>query len=91
FTPERCAAGVVLTGGSAKLPGLAEAAAKIFGVPAHIGELPGVVDERLRDPALATVVGLLHFGLQSRTEAAPPRRAGGGFIQDIKKLFAVGA
>ena len=37
FSPESCASGVVLTGGSAKLKGIVEAAAKVFGVTAHLG------------------------------------------------------
>jgi cell division protein FtsA len=88
FVPERCGAGVILTGGTSRLPGLTEAAAKAFGVAVHIGELPGAVDEKLREPAFATVTGLLNYGAQSRAESAPAKRAGtGGFI---KKLFAVG-
>ena len=88
FAPERCGAGVILTGGTARLPGLTEAAAKVFGVAVHIGELPGAVDEKLREPAFATVTGLLNYGAQSRAESAPAKRAStGGFI---KKLFAVG-
>jgi cell division protein FtsA len=88
FAPERCAAGVVLTGGTSKLPGIAEAAAKIFGAPVHLGELPGAVDEKLRDPAFATVTGLLNYGAQSKAAMPAPRRSGTNFI---KKLFAVGA
>lgn len=88
FAPERCAAGVVLTGGTSKLPGLPEAAAKIFGAAVHLGELPGAVDEKLRDPAYATVTGLLNYGAQSQASAPAPQRRGTSFI---KKLFAVGA
>ncbi len=88
FVPERCAAGVVLTGGTSKLPGLAEVAAKVFGVAVHLGELPGAVDEKLRDPAFATVTGLLNYGAQSHVAAPGPRRAGTSLF---KKLFAVGA
>jgi cell division protein FtsA len=40
FSPETCAAGIVLSGGSAKLNGITEAAAKVFGVTAHLGETP---------------------------------------------------
>ncbi len=87
FEPDRCAAGVVLSGGTAKLPGAADAAAKVFGVPVHLGELPGGVDEKLRDPAFATVTGLLNYGAQARS-GPPPKRTGVGFI---RKLFAVGA
>ena len=88
FAPERCAAGVILAGGTSKLPGLAEAAAKVFGVAVHLGELPGAVDEKLRDPAFATVTGLLNYGAQARAGAPAQKRSGTSFI---KKLFAVGA
>jgi cell division protein FtsA len=89
FDPEHCAAGVVLTGGTAKLPGIADAAAKVFGIQAHLGEMPGWVDEKLRDLGHSTVIGLLHYGLQSRAERPPARR--GGTTNFIKKLFTVGA
>lgn len=89
LAPDRCAAGVVLTGGTAKLPGLTEVAAKVFGLPVHLGQLPPGVDEQLQDPAHTAVIGLLHFGLQSRTRsAAAPRKRAGGLL---RKLFAVGA
>lgn len=89
FTPERIAAGVILTGGAAKLPGIEEAAAKVFGVTARQGEAPGWVNDNLRDPSFSTVLGLLFYGLNARAESAPPRRRSAGNF--IKQLFAVGA
>ena len=87
FSPERCAAGVTLTGGGAKLAGLDEAAARVFGVPARVGEAPGWVSENLRDPGYSTVLGLLHFGLSERAgEPAARRPSVTNFFQ---KLFAV--
>ncbi|MDX2186304.1 MAG: cell division protein FtsA [Opitutaceae bacterium] len=82
FDPERIAAGVVLTGGTAKLPGITEAAAKVFGVPARIGELPMSINERVRDPAYATSLGLLFVGMNKKVEAAVarPRRT---FLQKL--------
>ena len=53
-------AGLVLTGGCANLPGIAELAQEIARVPVRVGEpvsLYGVSDE-LNDPAYATSVGL---------------------------------
>ncbi|MGC4073482.1 MAG: cell division protein FtsA [Nibricoccus sp.] len=86
FTTDRVAAGVVVTGGTAKLPGIAEAAAKVFDATARVGELPGYINENLRDPGYATGLGLLYFGLNSKAEAAAPaRRRAGGFFS---KLFA---
>jgi cell division protein FtsA len=79
YQPDQCIAGVVLAGGTAKLPGLAEAAAAVFEVPAAVGEMRAGVDSSMRDPARATVLGLLHYGLQARPNAEPavPRRGRG--------------
>ncbi len=86
FTPETCAAGVLLTGGGARLPAISEAATKVFGVPAEIGAMPPGMDEKLNRPQHATVLGLLHYGLQSRNQAdGAGRRRSRGLLQ---KLFA---
>src|SRR4051812_26789932 len=45
FSVETCTGGVVLTGGTARLSGISEAAARVFGVPVHLGETPGWVSE----------------------------------------------
>jgi len=77
---------VVLTGGTSKLPGIAEAAAKVFGVTARLGEAPGYIVENLRDPGYSTALGLLYFGLNSSAEAAASgRRRNTGFFS---RLFA---
>jgi cell division protein FtsA len=84
FDAEKCAAGVVLTGGSSKIPALAECAAKVFGVPAHLGEPPSSVSQNLRDPSYSTSLGLLYYGLSSQTDTAPrPQRRKVGFFQKI--------
>lgn len=85
FDPERTPAGVVLTGGTSKLPGIAEAAAKVFGTTAHVGEAPSWVSENLRDPGFSTVLGLLHYGLSARHEVPASARKSPGLF---KKLFA---
>ena len=54
-------AGLVLTGGSSNLPGIAELAASVTRLPTRIGvpmNLQGVADS-LYDPAYATAVGLI--------------------------------
>jgi cell division protein FtsA len=88
FTPETCASGIVLTGGTAKLAGIAEAAAKVFGVPAHLGEAPTWVNENLRDPGYHTALGLLYYGVSAQAEKALPARRSGGFLTGMKRLFA---
>ena len=88
FAPDTCAAGVVLTGGGAKLGGIAEAAAKVFGVPAHLGETPAWVAENLRDPGYNTSLGLLYYGVSTQNERLPTVRRGSGFLAGMRKLFA---
>jgi len=88
FSSETCAAGVVLTGGTAKLAGIAETAAKVFGVPAHLGEPPTWVAENLRDPANHTALGLLYYGVSAQNERAQSGRRRGGFLFNVKRLFA---
>lgn len=88
FSPETCAAGVVLTGGTAKLTGIADAAAKIFGVPAHLGEPPAWVAENLRDPGYNTALGLLYYGVSAQSEKATTSRKSAGFLSNVKRLFA---
>jgi cell division protein FtsA len=88
FSPETCASGVVLTGGGAKLAGIAEAAAKIFGVPAHLGETPTWVSENMREPGYHTALGLLYYGISAHAERTAPARRGTGFLTGVKRLFA---
>jgi len=61
---EICAAGVVLTGGSAKMDGVIELAEEIFHMPVRLGvpqHVSGLVDV-IRNPIHATGVGLLLVG-----------------------------
>ncbi len=58
-------AGIVLTGGTAQLRGIADIAERVLNVPARVAtpkNLVGLVDE-LRSPAFATSVGLLRWGM----------------------------
>jgi cell division protein FtsA len=77
--PELVSAGLVLTGGSARLPGFDLLAEQVTGLPARIG-LPGhifgLVDE-LHDPAFATAVGLLQWAVGAQ-ELSPTRLSAGG-------------
>jgi cell division protein FtsA len=88
FAPELCTAGVVLSGGTAKLAGIGEMAAKVFGVPAHLGEAPSWVAENLRDPGYHTALGLLYYGVSAQADRATPVRRTSGFLSNMKRLFA---
>ena len=88
FNPEACASGVVLTGGTAKLPGMAECAAKVFGVPARLGEAPSTVADNLREPGFHTALGLLHYGINAQGDRALGARSKAGFFKSVSRLFA---
>lgn len=69
-------AGIVITGGSAQLRGIAEVAERVLNVPARVAtpkNLVGMVD-RLHSPAFATSVGLLQWALSDNNTYKP--RAG---------------
>jgi cell division protein FtsA len=76
---ELVSAGLVLTGGTARLPALDLLAEQVTRLPARIG-LPsrifGLVDE-LHDPAFATAVGLLQWAVGEQ-ELSPARTASMG-------------
>jgi len=88
FSPETCATGVVLTGGTARLPAITECAAKVFGLPAHLGEAPTSIADHLREPGQHTALGLLYYCVSRQSEGASPRRKGGGFLRGVSRIFA---
>jgi len=62
--------GVVITGGSAELPGVPEIAEQIFNVPARVGHPQGIkgLVEVVNKPMYATAVGLVIYGAKSIKE-----------------------
>jgi len=81
------AAGIVLTGGSAKMEGVLELAEEVFHVPVRLGYpkyVTGLIDV-VRNPIYATGVGLLLFGHRYRHEGIS-EIAGGG--RGIKNAFS---
>jgi cell division protein FtsA len=86
---ETIAAGIVLTGGSARMEGAIELAEEIFHVPVRLG-LPGQVkglSDVVRNPIYSTSVGLL---LYARENSAPSMRGAviggnvGGLLMRMK-------
>ena len=83
--------GVVITGGVANLPGIAELGQKIMKMPVRLGlpmRLTGVSDV-LDNPAHATGVGLLMWKLKNEdTEASKSKRTGlHGLLVKMLRLF----
>jgi cell division protein FtsA len=87
FVPEQTPAGVVLTGGAAKMPGMDEAAGKVFGVPGRLGELASWVADELRDHGFSTPLGLLYFGLNSQTDRVPATRRPDSIFSSLKRIL----
>ena len=83
-----CAAGVVITGGSAKMEGVVELAEEIFHMPVRLGlpqYISGLVDV-VRNPIYSTGVGLLLFGYQNRALREAEARMGSGFNSVLKRM-----
>ncbi len=73
-------AGIVLTGGSAKMEGVVELAEEIFHMPVRVGVphyVSGLADV-VRNPIYATGVGLLLFGRRQSLSGVPTTRVDGG-------------
>lgn len=80
-------AGVVLAGGTSRLPGIAETAANVFGLPARLGENPEWVMPELRGPEYATSLGLLYYGLTARQSDEPARTSGSRLLRKVAGLL----
>ncbi|MBI4092959.1 MAG: cell division protein FtsA [Candidatus Kerfeldbacteria bacterium] len=78
-------AGVVLTGGGAKLSGILEVAKKMLRLPASVGVPQNLVTaiDKVRDPAFTTALGLVIWGAESRGTR--------GFLARIGELSSVNA
>ena len=65
-------AGIVLTGGTAKMEGALELAEEIFHMPVRLGMPQGIqgCEDVIRNPVYSTAVGLLLYGQRKQTEDA---------------------
>ena len=85
---EMLSSGIVLTGGTALLPGIGELAEDVFLKPARVGwpAYKGPLADVIRNPRYATVVGLL---LEAQSQRQRGRRAAaqsGSFKQLLKRM-----
>ena len=84
-------AGLVLTGGSSNLQGIDLLGREILGVPVRVGGPVGIygISDVLHNPAYATSVGLLLWGLKPRTSAAwKSRNLTGGLTNSLKGMMS---
>ncbi len=85
-------AGILLTGGGAKLPGMVEVAKRVFRLPCAIGSssLQTSMPEIITDPAFSTAVGLVMWGYEAERGSETVSRSGwggGGSKGKGKKVF----
>ena len=80
-------AGLVLTGGGARLNGLVELAELMFALPVRVAEPRGLSElpEEASQPEYATPIGLLLYG--ARTRRAAVQRSG-TLVSKLKAMFA---
>jgi len=85
--------GLVLTGGTSNLPGLEALARSILRIPVRVGEPMGVygITDILHNPAYATSVGLLLWGIRNKGQPAWQAKKQSGILSNfftlIRKFF----
>ncbi len=96
---ELVSAGVVLTGGTANLAGIAEVAERVLAMPARTGAPTGIhqLDETLANPAFSASIGLLGWAVRehdavlqpSRQAGAPPVEGRFGVLRRLTSLARI--
>ena len=84
----RASAGIVLTGGVARMPGIAELAHHILGLPVRVG-MPSDASIGLVSPEDATVVGVLTETVRRRRLSGAEKRSDGtfsGLLAQLKRI-----
>jgi len=81
-------AGIVLTGGGAKLPGIKGLVKKEFGLPCRIG-VPRIISAFQGDPSLSALCGLILEGVDSEEEERGSWGVVGGIKEKLKRIFKV--
>jgi cell division protein FtsA len=85
---EVIAAGIVLTGGSARMEGAIELAEEIFHVPVRLGlpqQVKGLADV-VRNPIYSTAVGLLLYARENSPPTARSAVLGGGVTSALDRM-----
>jgi cell division protein FtsA len=85
---DRLSSGVVLTGGTALLPGVVELAEDIFLKPVRVG-LPvysGGLSDVVRSPRYATAAGLLEEARQRRVRGRKVAEQSGSFRETLRRM-----
>ena len=87
FIPSDIASGVVLTGGTSRLTGIARTASNVLGLEVRSSVGPENVAKELRMPEYSTVLGLLHYALTGQ-DSTPGKQRSGGILRRISNLLS---
>jgi cell division protein FtsA len=87
---DQIAAGYVLTGGAAKMEGVVEFAEEVFQMPVRLASPLAVqgLKEYVDDPRYATVVGLVHYGMQAHKSGTKENKKSVGVTDLWSRLHA---
>jgi cell division protein FtsA len=88
---DQIAAGIVLTGGTAKMTGALEVAEEIFQMPVRIASPIGMIGltDYVDDPSFATAVGLLQYSqtMQTANAQKTSEQNGVSWFSRVQKMF----
>ncbi|XQW84422.1 cell division protein FtsA [Thalassotalea piscium] len=87
---DQIAAGYVLTGGTSKMEGVVEFAEEVFQMPVRVAQPKDIcgLKEYVNDPAYATVVGLLHYGMKASESQVKETKATDGVVSVGARILA---
>lgn len=82
--------GIIITGGSARLPHLCEAARQAFNVSARVAQNPAwVTNPELKAPDYSTVIGLLQYAMTGqRPDSGNRKKKNTGWFGKMTGIFA---
>ncbi len=87
---EMLGAGIVITGGSARMEGVVELAEEVFHMPVRLGiphSVKGLSDV-VQNPIYSTGVGLLLYGLHNRRQSRSMKLGDEGLLERIKRWLS---
>ena len=90
LSPDDLKGGILLTGGGSQLPGIEQVASKVMGMPVRKAGFPAGIEPELARPENATVLGLLHYGLQDhRLPGQKEQERDSGFLSKFAELVGI--
>jgi cell division protein FtsA len=90
LSPDDLKGGILLTGGGSQLPGIEQVASKVMGMPVRKAGFPAGIEPELARPENATVLGLLHYGLQDhRLPGQKEQEGDSGFLSKFAELVGI--